>query len=304
MLRRPKHDFPPFPPAGSLREWAWAVEHTEVLFLNAWEQECLLGWYLAPRSLPHSLAVFIHEGRSRWDVGKEKIEGQAGDLLLIPEGTQHAARLVSAQPFRATFVHFTARVFGVRCLLTLLGFPYQWQQWVGLSETMAELVRLSDHHPVGWRLRGQALLTDLLLRCLQESPHRFCPTTTPKEAKVLQRLCPAFQLVTSSNNKVSIKELAQVLACSPTHLRRLFQQVFHTPPRRWLLEQRLQRAAYLLETSEKTVQQVADECGFESLSHFVRYFRQRFGCSPSQYRKQFLGQPVEDLAQAVGEVLR
>ncbi len=285
MLRRQRQDFPPFPASGQLRAWAWALEQTEVRFLTAWEQECLLGWHLASRALPHSLAVFVHEGRSHWQVGRETMLLRAGDLLLVPEGIRHSAKVVAPHPFRATFVHFTARVFGVRCLLSLLGFPHHWQERESLSETMTELARLAAHQPIGWQVRGSALLTNLLVAFVQEAPQRFQPTLAPKDARAMQWLCPAFQLAASADWKVTVSDLARTVACSPTHLRRLFQQAFGVSPRQWLLEQRLQRAAYLLQVTEKSVQQIADICGFDSLSHFTRYFRRKFGCSPAQYRK-------------------
>ena len=280
----------PFPPPQQVAQWAWALDNIQVTFLTAWQQECPLGWMLPRRQLPYSLAVFVHDGQSRWQVGTQTLTPQPHDWLLIPEGVPHTAAVAAPRSLRATFVQFTARILGVHCFLTLLGFPLLWERRPAMAEPLKELVRLATHRPVGWQLRGRAILTDLLLRCVQEEPHRFRPILAPRDMKALQMLCPAFQLVASADGRrLSVKELAQSIPCSLTHLRRLFRQVLGMSPRQWLLEWRLQRAAQLLQTTGATVQQIAEDCGFESLSHFIRYFKARFGIAPSRYREQAAG---------------
>lgn len=284
MLVRSRNQFKPFPSASFLAQWSWVWENAEINFIGAWEHECLLGWHLSLRSLPHSLAIFVHEGRAKWFIGDENIVASDGSLIFIPEGVSHSADLISPHPFCATFIHLTARVFGVQCILTLLGFPKMIGRVEIFSEPTSELARLYALKPVGWKLRGQAIVTDLLLRCVHEYPQLFQPSIAPKDAKALKWLCPAFQLLASKESKVTVSDLAKATMCSQTHLRRLFQKAVGMSPRQWLLERRLQKAAQLLQTTDKTVQQVADTCGFESLSHFNRYFKAKFGISPSQYR--------------------
>ncbi len=284
MMVRSRSHFVPFPAAGFLADWAWVWDNAEINFIGAWERECLLGWHISPRSLPHSLAIFVHEGRARWVIGGETLVANIGSLIFIPEGVSHSADLISPHPFCATFVHLTARAFGVQCILALLGFPKKIDGVDSFSAHANELARLYALRPMGWKLRGQAIVTDLLLRCVQEYPQLFQPSIAPKDAKALKWLCPVFQLLASTDSKVTVSELAKAAMCSPTHFRRLFQKVVGMSPRQWLLERRLQKAAQLLQTTDKTVQQIADACGFESLSHFTRYFKAKFRMSPSQYR--------------------
>jgi AraC-like DNA-binding protein len=42
----------------------------------------------------------------------------------------------------------------------------------------------------------------------------------------------------------------------------------------------------LLRSTDKPVSMIATECGFETLSHFNRQFRQRFGVSPREFRSR------------------
>jgi len=284
VIFKARRQFPPFPDQGLLAEWAWVWDNAEIDFFGAWEQELLLGWHLAPRILPHSLLVLVHEGKVRWRTGKETFVASEGTLLFVPEGVEHQAHAVSPRPLRVTFVHFTARAFGVQCILSLLGFPPKLDEGERLASGINELARLSAWKPPGWKLRGKAIVTDLLLWCLHEHPQLFQPDIVSKDAKALKWLCPVFQALASLDGKVRVRDLAKAAMCSPTHLRRLFQKAVGMSPRQWLLERRLQKAAQLLQTTDKPVQQIADECGFESLSHFNRYFKAKFGLSPSQYR--------------------
>ncbi len=291
MLFRSKSDFAPFPEPGVLGDWAWVWDSAEINFISAWEQKCLLGWHLSTRMLPHSTAVFVHEGKARWGIGDGIYVVKSGDLIFIPEGINHSADLLSPYPFCATFIHFTARVFGAQCILVLLGFPKKIDGLESFASAASELARLSALKPPGWKLRCQSIVTELLLRCFHEYPQLFQPSVTLKDARALKLLCPAFQMLTSSNGKITVSDLAKAAMCSPTHLRRLFRKVVGMSPREWLLEHRLNRAALLLQTTDKSVQQIADACGFESLSHFTRYFKAKFGVSPSQYRN-FVAQNI------------
>jgi AraC family transcriptional regulator len=47
----------------------------------------------------------------------------------------------------------------------------------------------------------------------------------------------------------------------------------------------LELARRLLETTDLPIAHIADRCGFESLSHFTRTFKNAFGISPARYRK-------------------
>ena len=52
---------------------------------------------------------------------------------------------------------------------------------------------------------------------------------------------------------------------------------------------RLERAGALLTVSDRTILDIALECGFESASYFCRLFRERFGTTPQEYRTQHRG---------------
>ena len=79
---------------------------------------------------------------------------------------------------------------------------------------------------------------------------------------------------------------ARALNVSAQYLSGVFSSVMGVTMRAYLIELRLRRAAELLESGETSVTAACFACGYSSLSHFLRAFRQRYGVSPGQYRRQ------------------
>jgi transcriptional regulator GlxA family with amidase domain len=83
----------------------------------------------------------------------------------------------------------------------------------------------------------------------------------------------------------TIRELARQVQLSPSHTQRLFKQETGARLGEWLIEQRLQRAALLLQHSYLSVKEITHTVEYGHVSSFTRAFERRFGDSPTIYRK-------------------
>jgi AraC family transcriptional regulator, exoenzyme S synthesis regulatory protein ExsA len=86
---------------------------------------------------------------------------------------------------------------------------------------------------------------------------------------------------------LSLSEFARLAQRSLASFKRDFVETYHTSPGKWLTRKRLEYAKHLMNAGNKNVTEIAYDSGFESLSHFSRVFKEKFGLSPLQYRKQF-----------------
>ena len=82
-----------------------------------------------------------------------------------------------------------------------------------------------------------------------------------------------------------LAELAQACRLSVRHFARAFRQSTGQSPHRWLTERRLEKARGLLESSARSLSEIAAETGFASQSHFTRIFTRRVGTSPGAWRR-------------------
>ena len=85
---------------------------------------------------------------------------------------------------------------------------------------------------------------------------------------------------------LSLEEFARIAQRSLAGFKREFTRQFKMPPGKWLAEKRLQYAELLLDTTQKNINEIAYDSGFENVSHFSRVFKEKFGLPPLQYRKQ------------------
>jgi transcriptional regulator GlxA family with amidase domain len=83
-----------------------------------------------------------------------------------------------------------------------------------------------------------------------------------------------------------IAELAALVNLSASRFRHLFKEESGVAVSLYLRERRLERAELLLRTTFLSIKEVRSEAGVSSMSHFVEYFKKRYGVTPSEYRKQ------------------
>jgi AraC family transcriptional regulator len=83
---------------------------------------------------------------------------------------------------------------------------------------------------------------------------------------------------------IKLMDLAQLLDISQFHFSHLFKQAIGVSPYQYLIQQRIERAKRLLRQTERSIMDIALDCGFNSHSHLSKQFRQSTGMTPRAYR--------------------
>jgi AraC-like DNA-binding protein len=87
------------------------------------------------------------------------------------------------------------------------------------------------------------------------------------------------------SEKLDLKELSRAAHVSPRHFSRSFRRIFGETPYQYLLSRRLERARYLLRTTDDSVAQICLAVGFTSVGSFTSTFTRHVGVSPTTYRR-------------------
>ena len=86
---------------------------------------------------------------------------------------------------------------------------------------------------------------------------------------------------------ISMREMARMAGLSSTRFNFRFQQILHLSPTEHLLRLRIDAAKQMLVRSDKTIAEIAMECGFSDQSHFGKRFQKALGIAPRAYRVKF-----------------
>lgn len=86
-----------------------------------------------------------------------------------------------------------------------------------------------------------------------------------------------------SDCNITNEFLAQKMGISEVYLRKLFTSHLGITPKQYILDLRIKTAERLLISTTKTVTEISEECGFSSVYHFCRIFKQKTSFTPTEY---------------------
>ena len=88
------------------------------------------------------------------------------------------------------------------------------------------------------------------------------------------------------NEKISVKQLTLEFGVSDTYLQNAFRSVYGMPVISFIRAQKMQSAAQVLIRTNRTIDEIAQEFGYENESKFAAAFKRIMGDLPGVYRKE------------------
>jgi AraC family transcriptional regulator len=227
----------------------------------------------------------------RWLDNKQETERrQLGDIAIIPAGISHRCNWNTTVQFGILAIEPT--------LLQQVG-----QDWVNPDkiELMPQFMSKRDDliqsifatlsaelatGGIGSNLLVDSLKTTLTIHLLRN----YC-TTLPRLSSHADGLSDAkLTLIKDYINThldldLKLTELSTIAQISPYHFLRLFKKSVGITPHQYILQQRIDRAKYLLQSSNLDISEIAFRVGFCDSSHLTRCFKNSLGKTPSQWRQ-------------------
>lgn len=152
-----------------------------------------------------------------------------------------------------------------------------------VNKIVRDLTRETELRTPGYRVMAKGLfmqLAVLLSRCYSDEPS--------DESIDLLRLGDAIaHIETHYGEKITLDELAAKSHLSKRHFLRIFHDCIGRSPIDHLMHVRLRKAAGLLRHTDRTITDIAFDCGFSDSNYFTRCFRKTMNETPMQYRKGF-----------------
>lgn len=239
----------------------------------------------------HTLSCYIADGTGTFRRGQPDQKGAPGKLCVLPAGHE-SAWVVNGQ-IRLAHLYVSPEQLSLGCVTLLDREPRELQL---RENTFLDDARQTAHFhkliSLNWQEPGERLLTSSLAH--EMLSHAVLTQVGLRDGLQLRGgLAPHLRrrvgefIEAQLDQPLSLGQLAGLCALSEYHFARMFRESFGTPPHRYVLQRRLQRACRLLRETTQPLGEVALACGFASASHFTNRFRQTLEATPGEYRQAF-----------------
>lgn len=232
--------------------------------------------------------------------GADTVTLETGDLLFLNQAVYHEILPAGEEDVGVNFIilpQFFDRSFRMLeqenvlrdFLISTLAGESAFAGWLHIAagdilpvENLLEnMIWTLLEKKTGVNLLNQTTMGLLLqnLTLFAETINRTLPDSRDENA-----VFTALQYIETSYCSGTLEEIAARLQLPPYALSRLLKRHTGANFKQLLQQRKLQQAAYLLSNTGMSADAVIEAIGYENSSYFYRKFREKYGCSPAEYR--------------------
>lgn len=244
---------------------------------------------------------FVRRGAATYQSDNELIEAKPGDIIFVAPGTLHAVRTAPGQSVETDVLIFHPNMLGAasvdQCSLSFLRplingsckpasvIHTDCPSYDEVADCLNQMFGCLKAKESFLELHLRELLFHFLLLLYQKD---FI-----HEVKAGSRLRNTVQIKTALNyiqqhysEAISIAELAELCHFSEPYFMSFFKQSVGLSCMDYILRLRLKTAEMNLRTTDKSISEIALECGYHNLANFNRQFKRMYHLTPREYKKR------------------
>ena len=233
-------------------------------------------------------------GRALWENEGQKYSVATDTLFHIAPQVPHRQRDLPGQPVTLYAIHYRpellrpeiARELFVPGMLPLDLHGSGMDRARQIRALVQEMLFEQEAQRLGWEALLISRLTDLAVLTLRWSRGRDVQIDC-KDESAARVASYAVRLKSEFYTAVSLDDAARSVGLGRRRFTELFREITGESWRKQVQRLRMEYAAKLLGSTERSVTAIAFECGFEELSHFHHSFKAGYGTTPLAYRQQF-----------------
>lgn len=241
----------------------------------------------ARQALDSYLFFMVLAGSGHVTVGEKRYALSPGDCVWIDCAGRYAHESSADAPWRLRWVHYCGPQAGAAYALFASqgGAPvFRPRSLLPFEEALQALYRLHREKGAELELLSNKYLTDLVTQCLLEAAAGEQTQYTARE-----KLRQAHRYLEDNyRHRIRLDDVAGALYISKFYLSREFKKYYGTPLMNELAAIRISHAKSLLRFTDGTVEQVAEQCGFQDAGYFIKTFRASEDMTPLAYRKKWV----------------
>ena len=249
---------------------------------------------------------FFHSGSVKYLIHNHIYDLEPGDILLMDGMALHRPNVSPESVYIRSTVHFSPQwIIGVLKELNSLYLLDAFQklhhciirtsqsselrQLERISCRLEQVKRSTNPSDVHAETEMKVLLIEALIivNRLVKLDAKKSDSSKLEKAEHAENIAAYIQ--EHYSDKLTLESIAESLNISKSYLSHVFKEMTGFTVMEYVMGCRLRQVKYLLEINPtKPLKEVSQESGFESVSHFSRYFKEKVGVTAKEYRRSRL----------------
>ena len=238
--------------------------------------------------------IQVYEGKSTLHIDKAEVNLTAGSAIFINSGHLHSAygnAKIKSLVFHHSLIGNYNSIFYQEVIFPLLDndkLSYlilsdkeEWEK--NVIKNMMKAYDVIYNESYDYENEARFHITRAL-RLLNENI-KVNQKINSHDEIIYKRIKKVLRYIDDNlSEELNNDKLSELIAVSESVLLKSFKQTIGLSPMQYVLKQRIDRARYLIITTDKKISDIASECGFNDMSYFSKIFKRYFKVSPTEYK--------------------
>jgi AraC family L-rhamnose operon transcriptional activator RhaR len=245
------------------------------------------GWSLPLHNHDFLQMILFLDGTGTLTLSDQVFPIRGGELFLIRSGEMHGLRAESL--VRTLDVKFRVEPGALFDALGTAAPMLEWHE-PSLAARLERIRSEGEQKPPFYRELCSVLLTEILYLYLRQdlrpnlSDDAAIDAVLPND-HLLERAVACIR--TKFQTQLTVRDIARAAGCTDRTLRLHFQNVIHMRPLAYLQRYRIAQSKLLIQHSDYSLKEIAEQVGFQTVHHFTRLFTALEGRSPAVWRREY-----------------
>lgn len=252
--------------------------------LYNWNLHSVLPEWSQPKmqSYPYTRLYYIVEGEASIGFESYNIQLKPGNQYLIPDHLKYNYRCPSS--CLIYWIHFNIYYLNTYNLFHFLDYcdTIAIHDKKAYVQDFNTLIKLKEKQSLSNEIWSKGFLLKTVSQHIQQEQLQH-------QEKDLLRLQPIIEFIHSNlHHPIKLHKLANLIHLQVDSFGKLFKRKIGLSPKQFILKSKMEKAKFLLQNESYSIQDIANQLGFNDAFHFSNSFKKWVGSSPRTYRKSDL----------------
>jgi len=239
--------------------------------------------------VPQAILMYCQDGKGTLQLGDSLFPVVQGHVMIIPPDTPHIYSADDQEPWSIFWIHFSGQqtTAVLKSLGIQAGHPLLFVPDVTLMrQAFEDVYACLNYH---YNDAGLLAMTSELMRLLSKIKLHYSHFQKHRQAADDRIMDTIDFMQRHLDMPLNLEDLAARSGQSISYYSKLFKKRTNQSPMAYFIQLKTRRACELLDHTELSVREIAEELGYDDPYYFSRLFKKTQGCAPINYRKIIKG---------------